>query len=131
MKKIIVLGVVVVVALCLGFTSSLLEKNYLSPGPLVVSVDGQTVYTALTTARAIAITDLSTGQTTGKIETKQNPNGILLSADGKTLWAATGEADGVLEVISLQQKKYEKEIIFYYSMRRTHSKRKHVSENIA
>ena len=101
---------VLFVAFCFSFTSSQKEKVYLSPGPLVVSDDGRTVYTALTSSGAIAVTDLSTGETTGKIETGQNPNGILLSRDGRTLWAATGEARGAVEMISLPQNRVIKRI---------------------
>jgi len=114
MRKIVF---ILFVAFCFAFTSSRQENVYLlpeplaannvylSPGPLAVSADGKTVYTALTGVCAIAVTNLSTGETTGKIETRQNPNNILLSPDGKTLWATTGEATGAVEIIPLPQNK--------------------------
>lgn len=86
------------------------ETPYLSPGRMAVSGDGKTVYTALTTACAIAVTDLATGQTTGRIETGQNPNGVLLSNDGAMLYVAEGEAKGTVEFIALPQKKSKRTI---------------------
>jgi YVTN family beta-propeller protein len=83
---------------------------YLSPGQMAVSGDGKTVYTALTTAHAVAVTDLATGQTAGRIETKQNPNGILLSNDGAMLYVAEGEAKGTVEFISLPGKKSKRTV---------------------
>jgi YVTN family beta-propeller protein len=83
---------------------------YLSPGRMAVSSDGKTVYTALTTAHAVAVTDLATGKTTGRIETKQNPNGVLLSNDGAMLYVAEGEAKGTVEFITLPQKKSKRTV---------------------
>jgi YVTN family beta-propeller protein len=83
---------------------------YLSPGQMTISSDGMTVYTALTTAHAIAVTNLATGQTTGRIETRQNPNAVLLSNDGAMLYVAEGEAKGTVEFITLPQKKSKRTI---------------------
>jgi YVTN family beta-propeller protein len=93
------------VALCLSLGSAVAPRYYLSPG--AVSVDGERniAYTALTTAKAIAVTDLKSGQTTGKIALKQNPNNLLLSPDGSTLYASSGEAEGTVEIINLSNKK--------------------------
>jgi YVTN family beta-propeller protein len=83
---------------------------YLSPGQMAVSHDGKTVYTALTTTCAVAVTDLATGKTSGRIETKQNPNSVLLSNDETMLYVAEGEADGTVEFITLPQKKSKRVI---------------------
>ncbi|MDR1562723.1 MAG: c-type cytochrome [Dysgonamonadaceae bacterium] len=94
--------------LCALFSACLYampEEPYLSPGPVVVGGDGRVIYTALTTARAIAVTDITTGLTEEKITTAQNPNNLLLSADGRTLYVASGEERGTVEIISLPKKK--------------------------
>ncbi|MDR1222816.1 MAG: beta-propeller fold lactonase family protein [Tannerella sp.] len=83
---------------------------YLSPGRMAVSSDGKTVYTALTTAHAIAVTGLATGQTAEQIETKQNPNGVLLSNDGTMLYVAEGGAKGTVEFIALPRKKSKRTV---------------------
>ncbi|MDR1380523.1 MAG: c-type cytochrome [Tannerella sp.] len=83
--------------------SFLSPGNYLSPGAM--AVDGKTLYTALTTDRAIAVTDLKSGVTTRKIVLKQNPNHLLLAPGGATLFAACGEARGRVDVIALPEGK--------------------------
>jgi YVTN family beta-propeller protein len=81
--------------------SFLSPGNYLSPGAMATDEKSGTLYTALTTDRAIAVTDLKSGITTGRITLKQNPNHLLLSPDGTTLFAACGEAKGTVCIITL------------------------------
>jgi YVTN family beta-propeller protein len=103
MKKIVSL------LLCLlpfASASNAQEEAFLSPGTVVVSADGRTAYTALTTARAVAVTNLEAGLTSHKITTRQNPNNVLLSYDGETLYVAGGEERGAVEVVRLKQKQY-------------------------
>jgi YVTN family beta-propeller protein len=98
-------GILICTALVLLSANRDTSPPYLSPGRMAVSSDGKTVYTALTAAHAIAITDRTAGQTTGRIETRQNPNSLLLSSDGTTLYVAEGEAKGTVEFITLPRKK--------------------------
>ena len=84
--------------------------DYLSPGALAVDESRGMIYTALTTAKAIAVTDLKTGQTTGSIALKQNPNSILLASDGATLYAGCGSADGRVEIVNLSKNKVKRSI---------------------
>jgi YVTN family beta-propeller protein len=81
------------------------ESKYLSPGTVVIDEKQSLIYTALTTAKSIAVTDMTTGQTTGQIVLKQNPNSILLSSDASTLYASTGDAAGTVNIIKLPGKK--------------------------
>jgi YVTN family beta-propeller protein len=81
------------------------EIKYLSPGAIVVDEKQSLIYTALTTAKSIAVTDMTTGQTTGRIKLKQNPNSILLSSDASTLYTSTGDADGTVNIIVLPKGK--------------------------
>ncbi|MDR1381803.1 MAG: beta-propeller fold lactonase family protein [Tannerella sp.] len=86
------------------------ETEYLSPGAVAVDEKQNLVYTALTTAKAIAVTDMASGQTIGQIKLKQNPNSILLSPDASTLYASTGEAGGTVDIIGLPGKKVKSTI---------------------
>ncbi|MDR1455311.1 MAG: hypothetical protein LBJ01_06645 [Tannerella sp.] len=88
----------------------LLPENYLSPGAMAVDEQSETLYTALTTDRAIAVTDLKSGAVTGKIALKQHPNHLLLAPGGATLFAACGEARGRVDVISLPKGKVKTSI---------------------
>jgi DNA-binding beta-propeller fold protein YncE len=86
------------------------RKEYLSPGAMAVDRERQLVYTALTTAGVVAVTNLATGQTSGRIELERNPHSLLLSPDGSMLFVSCGEAGGSVEVISLPGGKREKSI---------------------
>lgn len=81
------------------------EVKYLSPGAVAIDEKQSLIYTALTTAKSVAVTDIATGQITGQIKLKQNPNSILLSPDASTLYASTGDAAGTVNVINLSKKK--------------------------
>jgi YVTN family beta-propeller protein len=86
------------------------RKEYLTPGAVAADGDRQLVYTALTTARAIAVTDLADGRTARHIALERNPHSLLLSPDGATLFVSCGEAGGSVEVISLPEGKRMKSI---------------------
>ncbi|MDR1498181.1 MAG: beta-propeller fold lactonase family protein [Puniceicoccales bacterium] len=73
--------------------------TYLSPGALAVDGARSIAYTALTTAKSIAVTDLKTEKTT-RVEIGQNPNNLILSPDGNTLYVSTGDARGAIEVLA-------------------------------
>jgi YVTN family beta-propeller protein len=83
---------------------------YLSPGALVVDELRSIVYTTLTTAKAIAVTDLKTGQTTGRIALKQNPNSIIFSPKDESLYVSSGSADGSVEIIDRSKNKVKRSI---------------------
>lgn len=90
-------------AIC--FNATLAPAEYLSPGAVSVDARKNIAYTALTVAKGIAVTDLKSGQTTQKIALKQNPNSLLLSPDGSTLYASSGEAGGTVDIINLSKMK--------------------------
>ncbi|MDR0845168.1 MAG: beta-propeller fold lactonase family protein, partial [Tannerella sp.] len=85
-------------------------ENYLSPGAMAIDEKQDIIYTALTTDKSIAVTNLKTGRTTEKIALKQNPNSLLLSPDGTTLFVSAGQAKGSVEIISLSNKKVKTSI---------------------
>ncbi|MDR2286938.1 MAG: beta-propeller fold lactonase family protein [Prevotellaceae bacterium] len=86
------------------------EVKYLSPGSIAIDEKQSLVYTALTTAKSIAIMDIASGKTTAQIMLEQNPNSILLSPDASTLYASTGDAAGTVNVINLSRKKVKSTI---------------------
>ena len=98
------LGILLLGILLLG-TLTASAAPYLTPGPMAMDKDRSIVYTALTTARAIAISPLANPSATERIPLPQNPNDILLSPDGATLYAACGGARGTVEIIALPGKK--------------------------
>jgi YVTN family beta-propeller protein len=81
------------------------KSTYLSPGALVIDSKKNLAYTCLTTNKSIAITDIQGNKTIDKISLKQNPNDILLSPDGSTLFVSCGETKGTVEIIKLPGKK--------------------------
>ncbi len=99
---------IMLLTLCLGLAPA--PESYLSPGPIAVDETKSILYTALTTARAIAVTNLKTGQTTGKITLKDNPNDLLLSPDGSTLYVSSGGVNGTVTIISLSKRKVKSTI---------------------
>jgi YVTN family beta-propeller protein len=92
----------------IGFSS--VSESYLSPGAFAIDEKQKVVYTALTTAKSVAVTNLKTGKTTEPILLKQNPNHVLLSPDGSTLFVSSGDAQGTIELIALPQKKIKASI---------------------
>jgi YVTN family beta-propeller protein len=85
-------------------------NGFLSPGNIVVDEERQLAYTALTTARSVAVTALATGSVVRRIALERNPHALLLSASGDTLFVTCGEAGGSVEVISLPEGKRLKSI---------------------
>jgi YVTN family beta-propeller protein len=81
------------------------EARYLSPGAMAADEKQGLIYTALTTAKSVAVTDMATGQTVERISLKHNPNSIILSSDASTLYASAGAAEGTVSIISLPKKK--------------------------
>jgi YVTN family beta-propeller protein len=88
-----------------GLMSVRTPGEYLSPGAVAANDRNGTVYTALTSARAIAIADVATGKVRGRIALKRNPNSIILSPDGKMLFVSTGNDNGTVEIFSLPDNK--------------------------
>ncbi|MDR1937365.1 MAG: c-type cytochrome [Tannerellaceae bacterium] len=81
------------------------KAPYLSPGAMAVDEKRDVLYTALTTAGSVAVTDLKTGRTGEEIALGQNPNDLILSPDGALLYVSCGEAKGTVEIIDLREKK--------------------------
>ncbi len=76
------------------------SNNYRSPIDVVGSEQSGTVYVADETNNTIEILSALTGKHVGQISVTQKPNTLLLSADGKYLYVATGAANGRVEVFN-------------------------------
>jgi YVTN family beta-propeller protein len=70
---------------------------YLSPEAIAVDGPRKLAYTALTTAKAVDVTNLADNKTT-RIALEQDPNELLLSPDGNTLYVVTGGPKGLVEI---------------------------------
>lgn len=73
---------------------------YFSPTALAASPDGRTLYVAGATAGEIAWFDSSTRQVTRKISVPGEPLGLVLSADGATLYATCAAPESTICVIN-------------------------------
>ncbi|MDR2844651.1 MAG: beta-propeller fold lactonase family protein [Puniceicoccales bacterium] len=89
-------------SLFISSVASGVQEGYLSPNSLAVDNKQGIIYTALNTAKAIAVSrPAAKDAPPQRIPLAQNPNEILLAPDGKTLFASTGEANGTVVVIAL------------------------------
>ena len=84
--------------------------RYLSPGAIAVDKKQNIVYTALSTAKAVAISYIANNSTVGEIRLRQNPNDLLVSHDAMTLFVSCGEEEGSIEIIDLQKRKVKASI---------------------
>lgn len=98
LKKLLCCSVLAACGACGG-------QTYLSPGDIAVDGNRQLAYTALTTARAVAVVDLAAGHTVRRIALDRNPHSLQLSPDGATLYVSVGVSGGSVEVISLPEGK--------------------------
>ncbi|MDR2641902.1 MAG: c-type cytochrome [Planctomycetaceae bacterium] len=76
-------------------------------GPLVMvkSKDATKIYIANHDGKEISILDVNTDKVVGTIPLGKKPNGIILSADGKTLYVTSGGYGGVVQAIDLSSGK--------------------------
>ncbi|MFP4379677.1 MAG: beta-propeller fold lactonase family protein [Candidatus Sumerlaeia bacterium] len=86
------LGMFSLFSLC-GGVAFAADSDYLSPSAMVADSSGQVIYIAENTANQIAVLDVASKKTTKEIALKAAPNGLALSADGKTLYATCGGSD--------------------------------------
>ncbi|MDR2762284.1 MAG: hypothetical protein LBB88_06735, partial [Planctomycetaceae bacterium] len=76
-------------------------SDYKSPAAMVVSKDATKIYIANHDGKEISVLDAKTDKIVGAIPLGKKPNGIILSADGKTLYATSGSYKGVVQAIDL------------------------------
>lgn len=92
-------------ALCLLVVSAAFcHADALSPTAIVTDAPGKTLYVAASTAGRVLVVDAATGTVASTIPLPQNPSGLVLSTDGKCLYATGDAPDGKLFVIDLATK---------------------------
>ncbi|MDR1486161.1 MAG: c-type cytochrome [Planctomycetaceae bacterium] len=79
--------------------------SYKGPLAMVTSKDAAKIYIANHDGSEISILDVRTDKVVGTIPLGKKPNGIILSADGKTLYATSGGYGGVVQAIDLSSGK--------------------------
>ncbi len=80
-------------------TKTTLGAQSLSPSDIVLDSGGKRLYIAESDARRIDVFDTDMNALSGSFGLPLRPNGLALSHDGKTLYAACGAADGQLLAI--------------------------------
>ncbi|MDR2761375.1 MAG: c-type cytochrome [Planctomycetaceae bacterium] len=84
--------------------------SYKGPLAMVKSKDSIKIYIANHDSSEICILDANTDKVVGTIPLGKKPNGIILSADGKTLYATSGGYGGVVQAIDLSAEKKVAEV---------------------
>ncbi|MDR1052822.1 MAG: c-type cytochrome [Planctomycetaceae bacterium] len=93
-------------------TFAVAEKvgEYKGPLAMVTSKDLTKIYIANHDASEISVLDVGTDKVVGTIPLGKKPNGLVLSADGKTLYATSGSYGGVVQAIDLSNNSVKAEI---------------------
>ncbi|MDR0390515.1 MAG: c-type cytochrome [Planctomycetaceae bacterium] len=84
--------------------------SYKGPLAMVTSKDATKIYIANHDASEISILDTKTDKVVGTIPLGKKPNGLILSADGKTIYATSGSYAGVVQAIDLSTNKKVAEV---------------------
>ncbi|MDR2170068.1 MAG: hypothetical protein LBP59_08000 [Planctomycetaceae bacterium] len=92
-------------------TNAVEVSAYKSPLAMVASKDATKIYIANYDGNEINVLDVKTDKISGAIPLGKKPNGIILSADGKTLYATSGSYNGVVQAIDLSAAKVIAEVI--------------------
>ncbi len=87
----------VLAALC-GTASA--AGAYQSPGAIVASPDGQTLYVAEFTGNSVTVVNAADGAVARSIALPDAPGGLALSPDGKTLFVTGATPEGCVRIIS-------------------------------
>ncbi|MBO5214422.1 MAG: hypothetical protein J6B86_06605, partial [Clostridia bacterium] len=82
------------------------SQNYRSPLDLVGSLLNDKIFVADETNNTVDVIRHSTGKLIGEIQLNQKPNTLLLSADGRYLYVATGGSKGKVEAYNAETYAY-------------------------
>ncbi|MDR2171720.1 MAG: c-type cytochrome [Planctomycetaceae bacterium] len=74
---------------------------YKGPLAMITSKDANQIYVANHDGNEISVIDVTTDKVVKTIQLGQKPNGLILSADGKTIYATSGGYNGVVQAIDL------------------------------
>ncbi|MGL4595198.1 MAG: cytochrome D1 domain-containing protein, partial [Thermoguttaceae bacterium] len=93
------------------FSASILQAADLKgPSTIVTSQDGSKLFIAFLDSAEVGIFSVAENQISGTIPVAKEPNGLILSHDGKVLYATCGDARGIVQAIDLESNKVVKEV---------------------
>jgi YVTN family beta-propeller protein len=82
--------------------ANLLAQDYLSPSAMVADERAGKLYIAQTTAKQVAVFEISTGSVIKTYSLKAEPTGLALSIEQSCLYVTCNSPEGKVEVINLQ-----------------------------
>ena len=96
-------GIIMLIAmLFLTTNASLSGQDYLSPSAMVADNQAGKLYIALSTAKQVAVFDISTGAVKKTYSLPLKPSGLALSPDKSLLYVTCASPNGQVKVINLQ-----------------------------
>ena len=93
------------VLLMVGSVAVSQAADFLSPYAVVAGKDGRLLYIAEATANQVALLDVGAKKVVDGIRVKEQPTGMTLSGDGKTLYVTAGVGKGSVYVVDTATKK--------------------------
>ncbi len=95
--RLVMAGTLLAASVC-GMASA--AEAYHSPGALVASPDGQTLYAAEFTGNAVAVINAADGTVARSIALPDAPGGLAISPDGKTLFVTGAAPEGCVRILN-------------------------------
>ncbi|MHC4533016.1 MAG: cell surface protein [Planctomycetota bacterium] len=97
--------IMLIVMLSLTSNASLSGQDYLSPSAMVANNQAGKLYIAQSTAKQIAVFEISTGKIITSYSLRLKPSGLALSTDKSRLYVTCAQPKGQVKVINLQNGK--------------------------
>jgi len=94
--------ILLILMLFLTSNTNLLAQGYLSPSAIVADEKEGKLYIAQTTAKQVAVFEISTGTVIKNYSLKAEPTGLALSVEQSRLYATCNSPKGKVKVINLQ-----------------------------
>ena len=94
--------IMLIVMLSLTINASLSGQDYLSPSAMVADNQSGKLYIAQSTAKQVAVFEISTGTVIKTYSLRAEPSGLALSTDKSRLYVTCAAPKGQVKVINLQ-----------------------------
>ncbi|MHC4586077.1 MAG: YncE family protein, partial [Planctomycetota bacterium] len=94
--------IMLIVMLSLTINASLSGQDYLSPSAMVADNQAGKLYIAHSTAKQVAVFEISTGAVIKTYSLRTEPSGLALSTDKSRLYVTCARPKGQVKVINLQ-----------------------------
>ncbi|MDT8300582.1 MAG: c-type cytochrome [Sedimentisphaerales bacterium] len=94
--------IMLIVMLSLTTNANLSGQDYLSPSAMVADNQAGKLYIAQSTAKQVAVFDISTGTVKKTYSLRLKPSGLALSPDKSLLYVTCASPNGQVKVINLQ-----------------------------